>query len=76
MFLALTTFNSCIVRRNLFRTLNEAKKFANEESRVKVQRIGNTALYGDFNVIVYNFETRSTCDHVDIPVYVGYGSKN
>ena len=73
MFLALTTFNSCVIRRNLFKTLRDAKRFALEESKVKVHRIGESAFYGDFNVIIYNFGINSTCDYVDIPVYVEYG---
>jgi hypothetical protein len=35
--------------------------------------IGDSAFYGDFNVIVYNFENKNVCNHVDIPVYVEYG---
>jgi len=73
MFLALTTFNSCIVRRNIFKTITDAKRFAIEECKVKVHMIGDSAFYGDFNVIVYNFENKNVCNHVDIPVYVEYG---
>ena len=73
MYLALTTFNCCIVRRTIFHTLKEAKNFALEESKVKVHTIGNAALYGDFNVMIYNFETNTTSDHVDVPVHVAYG---
>jgi hypothetical protein len=74
MFMALTTFNSCILKRTPFTTLKAAKEFALKESREKIFNLSKgKIIYGDFNVMIYEISSPVFRDHLDIPVYVAYG---
>jgi len=69
-FLTLTTFNSCVVNRNVFDTFVDAKQFADTESKEKIFRKGDVTFFGDFKVLVYDFNSPATSTQLDIPVYV------
>jgi hypothetical protein len=69
-FLTLTTFNSCVVNRNVFDRFLDAKQFADTESKEKIVRKGDVTFFGDFKILVYDFNIPATSTQLDIPVYV------
>jgi hypothetical protein len=69
MFLALTTFGSCAVGRDIHQTFEEAKSFALENVQQKVHVSNGKAFFGDFKVLVYDLMPVSST-HVEVPVFV------